>query len=50
MIENIDYEYVELPSKGECYPHKKCKIAVAYLKAIDENVMAVPEHKKSYSV
>lgn len=50
MIENIDYEYVELPSKGECYPHKKCKIAVAYLKAIDENVMAVTEFIKNRTV
>lgn len=40
LIENTDYEWVELPSKGECYPHKKSRVPVAYLRAKDENIIA----------
>ncbi len=50
MIENVDYEYVELPSKGECYPHKKGRIAVAYMKAIDENILAFPGYIRTHTV
>lgn len=38
-----NYEWVELPSKGQCYPItsplRKGKIKVAYLTAKDENIM-----------
>ncbi len=38
-----DYEWVELPSKGRCYPVdsplRKGKVAVAYLTAKDENII-----------
>lgn len=44
LIENVDFEWVELPSKGECYPHKKAKVPVGYLRAIDENVMVSSKH------
>jgi hypothetical protein len=33
------FDLVPLPSKGECYPHKKSKIAVYYLTAKDENLV-----------
>lgn len=50
LIENVDYEWVELPSKGECYPHKKSKVPVAYIKAIDENIIASPKHIASHTI
>jgi hypothetical protein len=33
------FDLVPLPSKGECYPHKRDKIAVYYLTAKDENLV-----------
>lgn len=33
------YEWVELPSKGECYRTKKNRLPVAYLTASDENIV-----------
>lgn len=50
LIENVDYEWVELTSKGECYPHKKAKVPVGCLKAIDENVMVSSKHILSQTV
>lgn len=38
----IQYDIIPLPSKGECYKHKKSKVAVAYLTAADENIIASP--------
>ncbi len=38
--ENIKYEMLELPSKGECYSHKKGVVPVSYLTAMDENIIA----------
>lgn len=38
----IQYDVLPLPSKGECYPHKKSRIPVAYLTAADENIIASP--------
>lgn len=35
----IQYDMIPLPSKGECYAHKKAKIPVAYLTAADENLI-----------
>lgn len=35
----IQYDIIPLPSKGECYAHKKGKIPVAYLTAADENLI-----------
>lgn len=41
---NKNYEWVELPSKGQCYPIdsplRKGKVKVTYLTAKDENMMA----------
>ncbi|MCD8207166.1 MAG: hypothetical protein LUD72_04425 [Bacteroidales bacterium] len=39
----IEFEYVDLPSKGECYPHKKGRVPVAYMTAKDENIVASEE-------
>ena len=50
LTENVDYEWVELPSRGECYPHKKSKVPVSYLRAIDENVMVSPKYIRSQTV
>lgn len=38
----VQYDIIPLPSKGECYAHKKGKIPVGYLTASDENVIASP--------
>ena len=35
----VQYDMLPLPSKGECYPHKKSHIPVAYLTAADENLI-----------
>lgn len=40
LIEGRDFEYAELPSKGECYPHKKSRMPVRYMTADDENLFA----------
>lgn len=36
------YDVLDLPSKGQCYPHKKSKIAVSFLTATDENFITSP--------
>ena len=38
----VQYDVIPLPSKGECYKHKKSRIPVAYLTAADENIIASP--------
>ena len=38
----VQYDVIPLPSKGQCYPHKVGKLAVAYLTASDENLIASP--------
>lgn len=38
----VMYDIIDLPSHGECYPHKKGKLPVAYLTAADENIIASP--------
>lgn len=43
QLDESQYEWVELPSKGECYPHKKGKVPVAYLTAADENIIVSKE-------
>jgi hypothetical protein len=35
----VQYDIIPLPSKGECYSHKKGNIPVAYLTAADENLI-----------
>lgn len=35
----VQYDIIPLPSKGECYPHKKGSLPVAYLTAADENLI-----------
>lgn len=35
----VQYDMIPLPSKGECYKHKKGKIPIAYLTAADENLI-----------
>ena len=39
MAEGITFETLTLPSRGECYPHKKGTVDVAYLTASDENII-----------
>lgn len=39
MADNKTFETLMLPSRGECYPHKKGTIDVAYLTASDENII-----------
>ena len=36
------YDIIPLPSKGECYPNKRGRIAVSYLTAMDENIIVSP--------
>jgi len=36
------YDIIPLPSKGECYRHKKDKVKVGYLTASDENIITSP--------
>lgn len=51
MKDTKNYEWVELPSKGQCYsinsPLRKGKVKVAYLTAMDENIIVNP---KAYAV
>ena len=48
-MENKDYEWVELPSNGQCYPVnsplREGKVKVSYLTAMDENII---NHPKMY--
>lgn len=39
---HVMYDVIPLPSKGECYPHKKASVPVAYLTASDENLTTSP--------
>lgn len=39
---DIAFDVIKLPSKGECYSHKKSALPVAYLTAADENLIASP--------
>lgn len=39
---NMSYDVIKLPSKGECYPNKMSTIPVGYLTAYDENLIASP--------
>lgn len=47
---NKNYEWVELPSKGQCYPIdsplRKGKVKMAYLTAMDENIIQSPKAYK----
>lgn len=38
----VQYDVLPLPSKGQCYPHKKSIVPVAYLTASDENMIVAP--------
>ena len=49
-LDASQYEWVELPSKGECYPHKKGKVPVAYMTAMDENIIVSEELKKKRKI
>lgn len=49
-LDESQYEWVELPSKGECYPHKKRKVPVAYLTAADENIIVSKELRNKRKV
>ena len=44
------YEFVNLPSKGECYPIKKENIEVSMLTAIDENLITSPNLYRNNTV
>lgn len=37
--DNIQFEMVELPSKGECYRSKIKRLPIAYMTAMDENII-----------
>ena len=39
---NVQYDIIPLPSKGQCYSHKKSRIPVGYLTASDENLITSP--------
>lgn len=39
---NVQYDIVELPSKGECYKEKFSRVPVSYLTAYDENFITSP--------
>lgn len=43
LNENIQYEMVQLPSKGECYRNKVRQLPVSYLTASDENIITSPK-------
>lgn len=43
---NIKYDVIPLPSKGQCYKNKMSKIPVAYLTAYDENMIISPNMYK----
>lgn len=49
-MENKNYEWVELPSKGQCYPANSPlrggKVKVSYLTAMDENIINYPKMYK----
>lgn len=40
--DNLQYDVINLPSDGECYPSKIKKLAVAFLTAFDENIITSP--------
>lgn len=44
------YEFVNLPSKGECYPSKRGDVAVSMLTAIDENLITSPNLYRNNTV
>ena len=39
---NVQYDIVELPSKGECYKEKFSRVPISYLTAYDENFITSP--------
>lgn len=41
--EDVVYDLVPLPSKGQCYPYKVPSLAVAEITASDENLIAAPQ-------
>lgn len=49
-LDKSQYEWIELPSKGECYPHKKGVVPVAYLAAMDENIIVSKELREKGKV
>lgn len=53
-MENKNYEWVELPSKGQCYPAnsplREGKVKVSYLTAMDENIIVSEKHIKEEKV
>lgn len=49
-LDESQYEWIELPSKGECYSHKKDRVPVAYLTAADENIIVSKELRSKRKV
>lgn len=53
-MENKNYEWVELPSKGQCYPInsplREGKVKVSYLTAMDENIIVSEKHIKDRKI
>lgn len=48
-MQNAQYDLIPIPSKGECYKHKKNKLQVSYLTAFDENLIMSPNLYKDGS-
>lgn len=42
ISDDEQYDVIDLPSNGECYPNKKGKLAVKFLTASDENFITSP--------
>ncbi|MCD8208828.1 MAG: hypothetical protein LUD72_12890, partial [Bacteroidales bacterium] len=36
---SVKYNYIDLPSGGQCYPHKKRRVAVSYITVKDEDML-----------
>jgi hypothetical protein len=46
----IEYDIVELPSRGIYYPNRKKSVKVTYLTAVDENILSSPNLVQTNSV
>lgn len=46
----VEYDVVELPSKGIFYENKKSTVRVAYLTASDENILASPNFTRTNQI
>jgi hypothetical protein len=49
-LENLEFDVIDLPSKGLLYPNKKSSVKVGYLTASDENILTSPNIIRSKKV